>query len=141
MNYFQTTKKAGSLNDRVSSTIRKGGVHVSVNERRAEIMKILVARRQTTVPLLAQELCVCCNTVRNDIHVLALDYPLETCSGNGGGVRVADWYHPYKNMLTEEQSVALEQLLLFADIRQAEVIRQILAEFSSQTYRQKYAKE
>jgi len=32
-------------------------------------------------------------------------------------------------------------LLLFADIRQAEVIRQILAEFSSQTYRQKYAKE
>ena len=44
-------------------------------------------------------------------------------------------------MLTEEQSVALEQLLLFADIRQAEVIRQILAEFSSQTYRQKYAKE
>ena len=108
---------------------------------RAEIMKILVARRQTTVPLLAQELCVCCNTVRNDIHALALDYPLETCSGNGGGVRVADWYHPYKNMLTEEQSVALEQLLLFADIRQAEVIRQILAEFSSQTYRQKYAKE
>lgn len=84
---------------------------------------------------------VCCNTVRNDIHALALDYPLETCSGNGGGVRVADWYHPYKNMLTEEQSVALEQLLLFADIRQAEVIRQILAEFSSQTYRQKYAKE
>lgn len=128
------------MNDRVSSTIRKGGVHVSVNERRAEIMKILVARRQTTVPLLAQELCVCCNTVRNDIHALALDYPLETCSGNGGGVRVADWYHPYKNMLTEEQSVALEQLLLFADIRQAEVIRQILAEFSSQTYRQKYAK-
>ena len=61
---------------------------MSVNERRAEIMKILVARRQTTVPLLAQELCVCCNTVRNDIHVLALDYPLETCSGNGGGVRV-----------------------------------------------------
>ena len=113
---------------------------MSVNERRAEIMKILVARRQTTVPLLAQELCVCCNTVRNDI-ALALDYPLETCSGNGGGVRVADWYHPYKNMLTEEQSVALEQLLLFADIRQAEVIRQILAEFSSQTYRQKYAKE
>ena len=54
---------------------------------------------------------------------------------------LADWYHPYKNMLTEEQSVALEQLLLFADIRQAEVIRQILAEFSSQTYRQKYAKE
>ena len=141
MNSFQTTKKAGSLNARVSSTIRKGGVHVSVNERRTEIMKILVARRQTTVPLLAQELCVCCNTVRNDIHALALDYPLETCSGNGGGVRVADWYHPYKNMLTEEQSVALEQLLLFADIRQAEVIRQILAEFSSQTYRQKYAKE
>ena len=70
MNSFQTTKKAGSLNARVSSTIRKGGVHVSVNERRAEIMKILVARRQTTVPLLAQELCVCCNTVRNDIHAL-----------------------------------------------------------------------
>ena len=82
----------------------------------------------------------CCLSASNDIHALALDYPLETCSGNGGGVRVADWYHPYKNMLTEEQSVALEQLLLFADIRQAEVIRQILAEFSSQTYRQKYAK-
>ena len=43
--------------------------------------------------------------------------------------------------MAAEQSVALEQLLLFADIRQAEVIRQILAEFSSQIYRQKYAKE
>ena len=51
---------------------------MSVNERRAEIMKILVARRQTTVPLLAQELCVCCNTVRN-IHTIPVQ-EVELCA-------------------------------------------------------------
>lgn len=114
---------------------------MSASERRAEIMRILVGRRKCYLSDLAQELGVSKRTIQRDVQTLVLQYPLESIHGNGGGVRVADWYHPYKNMLTEEQSVALEQLLLFADIRQAEVIRQILAEFSSQTYRQKYAKE
>ncbi len=107
---------------------------MSVNERRAEIMKILVARRQTTVPLLAQELCVCCNTVRNDIHALALDYPLETCSGNGGGIRLADWYHPHRNILSQEQIRTLRELSSYADEQQKKIVQQIISAYGTNTY-------
>ena len=110
------------------------------NERRAEIMRVLVARRQTTVPILAAEFEVSPNTIRNDLKALALEYPVETFSGNGGGVRVPDYYHPHKNVMTMEQASVLEQIMSIVDEHQAEVLRQMLAEYTSQSFRQKYAK-
>ena len=111
------------------------------NERRAEIMRVLVARRQTTVPVLAAEFEVSANTIRNDLKALALEYPVETLSGNGGGVKVPDWYHPHKNILSQEQATVLEQLMVNADEHQQEVLRQMLSEFTSQSFRQKYVKQ
>ena len=69
------------------------------------------------------------------------EYPLETTRGNGGGVSVPKDYHPYKNKLSNEQASVLEQLMAGADEHQAEVLRQVLAEFTSLPYRQKYAKQ
>ena len=61
---------------------------MSANERRAEIMRIMVARRQENMQVLAAELGVTDRTIRNDILVLTAEYPLETTRGNGGGVRI-----------------------------------------------------
>ena len=61
---------------------------MSANERRAEIMRIMVARRQENMQVLASELGVSDRTIRNDIVALTAEYPLETYRGNGGGVRM-----------------------------------------------------
>ena len=51
---------------------------MSANERRAEIMRIMVARRQENMQVLAAELGVTDRTFRIDILVLTAEYPLET---------------------------------------------------------------
>ena len=63
---------------------------MTANERRAEIMRIMTARRQESMGRLALELGVTRRTIRSDITALTVDYPLETQRGNGGCVKVAD---------------------------------------------------
>lgn len=107
---------------------------MSANERRAEIIRIMVARRQESMQVLARELGVSDRTIRNDILVLTTEYPLETVRGNGGGVRIADWYHPHKNILTTEQMTVLQQLMSVADDNQKRVLDQMLREYGSNKY-------
>lgn len=107
---------------------------MSANERRAEIMRIMVARRQENMQVLAAELGVTDRTIRNDILVLTAEYPLETSRGNGGGVRIADWYHPHKNILSQEQISVLEQFMDKADDEQKRVLDQMLREYGSNRY-------
>jgi len=109
---------------------------VTAIERRQEIMRILTARRSETAPHLARELGVCLNTIRTDIKTLTREFPLETSRGNGGCVRVAEWYHPHRNMLSLEQQTVLSQLMETATERQREVLRQMLAEYGSPKARQ-----
>lgn len=113
---------------------RKEVTVVSANERRAEIIRIMVARRQESMQVLARELGVSDRTIRNDILVLTTEYPLETVRGNGGGVRIADWYHPHKNILTTEQMTVLQQLMTAADEDQKRVLDQMLREYGSNKY-------
>ena len=110
---------------------------MTASERRAEIMRIVIARRYETAPQLARELRVSVNTIRRDILILTLDYPLETQRGNGGCVKVADWYHPHRNILSHEQQQVLSQLISVSDEHQANVLRQMLQEYGSAHYRQK----
>lgn len=107
---------------------------MSANERRAEIIRIMVARRQESMQVLASELGVSDRTIRNDILVLTTEYPLETVRGNGGGVRIADWYHPHKNIFTMEQMAVLEQLMGLADDNQKKVLDQMHREYGSNRY-------
>lgn len=107
---------------------------MSANERRAEIIRIMVARRQENMQVLARELGVSDRTIRTDILALTAEYPLETIRGNGGGVRIADWYHPHKNILTVEQMTVLEQLMSQADDDQKRVLDQMLREYGSNKY-------
>lgn len=107
---------------------------MSANERRVEIMRIMVARRQENMQVLAAELGVTDRTIRNDILVLTAEYPLETTRGNGGGVRIADWYHPHKNIFSQDQISVLEQLMDKADDEQKKVLDQMLREYGSNKY-------
>ncbi len=107
---------------------------MSANERRAEIMRIMVARRQESMQVLARELGVSDRTIRTDILALTAEYPLETVRGNGGGVRIADWYHPHKNILSKEQISVLEQLFPQANDEQKRVLDQMLREYGSNKY-------
>ena len=51
-----------------------------------------------------------------------------------GGVRIADWYHPHKNILSQEQISVLEQLMDKADDEQKRVLDQMLREYGSNRY-------
>lgn len=108
-----------------------------LNERRAEIMRILTARRRETMGCLANELNVTSRTIRTDITALIANYPLETQRGNGGCVKVADWYHPHRNILSCEQQRVLSELTNVCDAHQANVINQMLAEYGSSQHRPK----
>ena len=55
---------------------------MTMNERRAEIMRILTARRSITMPELARTFQVTTRTIQNDVVALTVDYPLETQQGN-----------------------------------------------------------
>lgn len=105
------------------------------NERRAEIMRIMTARRQESMGRLALELGVTRRTIRSDITALTVDYPLETQRGNGGCVKVADWYHPHRNILSCEQQRVLSELIGNCDAYQANVLRQMLTEYGSSQHR------
>ena len=47
-------------------------------ERREEILKLLISRRKSTVPILMHEFHVSEKTIRRDIRALMLKYPPET---------------------------------------------------------------
>lgn len=86
---------------------------------------------------LALELGVTRRTIRSDITALTVDYPLETQRGNGGCVKVADWYRPHRNILSCEQQRVLSELIGNCDAYQANVLRQMLTEYGSSQHRTK----
>ena len=110
---------------------------MTANERRSEIMRILTARRCETATRLAAELDVSVCTIYRDVLALTVEYPLETQRGNGGCVKVADWYHPHRNILSAEQQQVLSQLIGICDGHQANVLQQMLAEYGSAQHRRK----
>lgn len=74
------------------------GSAVTAIERRAEIMRILTARRSSNIRTLAAEMGVHERTIRRDVVELTTRYPLETQQGKGGCVKVTQWYHPHRNI-------------------------------------------
>jgi predicted DNA-binding transcriptional regulator YafY len=105
---------------------------VNTYERRAEIIRILTIRKRETMGRLADELGVSDRTIRNDITVLTAEYPLETARGNGGCVKLAEWYHPHRNLLTQEEQRVLSRLAAFGDVHDQRVVSNMLAAYGSQ---------
>ena len=81
------------------------------SERRQAIWELLCQRRQETIQNLAIEFGTSVRTIKYDIEQLMLSYPIETVRGRyGGGVKVADWYHPTRNTLCPKQLTLLKKL-------------------------------
>ncbi len=97
-------------------------------ERRQMVLEYLSDNRKTTYRELAEYFGVSKNTVVTDIAELTIFAPIETVSGNHGGIRVADGWYVHNRYLREEQEKALENLLngIEPDL---EVIRSILVAF------------
>ena len=104
---------------------------MGANERRAEIMRILIGRRHATMRALVDELHETTRTIRTDITALTVEYPLETARGNGGCVKLADWYHPHKRLFSTEQQQVLTELVAVSDARQSRVLRELLSAYGS----------
>jgi predicted DNA-binding transcriptional regulator YafY len=114
---------------------------VSANERRAELMRILIGRRHETMRKLADELGVSDRTIRTDISALTSEHPLETVRGNGGCVKLADWYRPNKNILSQEQQRVLSRMIEKGDEYQAKVLREIVEAYGKPNQKQQKIKE
>lgn len=99
------------------------------NERRNAILEVLSMRRFDTVENLAFEFGVSGRTIRNDILMLSLEYPIYTTKGVGGGIHVDENYRLGKPCLKDEQQELLERLLPELKGKDVEVMKSILKTF------------
>lgn len=76
---------------------------MGINERRQAIWHTLCCRRHVTIADLAAEFKISQSTVRDDVDVLSLSYPIVSKRGNGGGIKIADWYNPSQQFLSPAQ--------------------------------------
>ena len=100
-------------------------------ERREELKRIMTMRRRDTIENLASELGVSKRTIERDIEVLSTNgFPLITVQGNGGGVQLLDYYHPYGLVLTRHQAGTLRSLLDRATDSERADLEQMLSELT-----------
>ena len=98
----------------------------SVEERRAEIMRVLESRRFETMPNFAFMFDVSRCTIGYDIDFLTALHPIETVRGVGGGVKLKDGYRTYQNTLSDEQQSTLIDIIPLIGKQYAEIIRGLL---------------
>lgn len=100
-------------------------------ERREAIKQQLELKRYVQVSDLADMFGVSTRTIKYDIEAITCSYPIETMRGRyGGGIRLAEWYHPEKSRLCAKQLQLLRRL---ADSLKGEdliVLNSIIAQFS-----------
>ena len=102
----------------------------SALERRKEIIDVMNVRRHDTVFNLAFEFCVNEKTIRRDIEVLSIDYPLyTTCGRHGGGVHMMDDRYVGRRYMSDKQEELLQRLLPTLGADDAETARGILKAF------------
>lgn len=79
---------------------------------------------------LASEFGVSMRTIRYDIEILSLTFPLVTTKGHAGGVTVMDGYQYGDNYLNEKQRALLIKLLEMLAGDDRRVLQSILDDFS-----------
>ena len=99
------------------------------NERRNALLEILSMRRFETLENLAFEFGVSKRTIRYDIEILSLTYPIYTVQGNGGGIHVGENYRLGKSYLKKDQQELLERLLPNLNGKDATTMREIIKTF------------
>ena len=80
--------------------------------RRQAIINILCQRRRETIYNLAFEFCVNERTIRRDLEILSISFPIFTVQGKGGGVFMMENYKLGMIYLTDKQLELLNKLYL-----------------------------
>lgn len=84
---------------------------MNASERRAAILEVLSGKRTTTSEYLSNRFNVSRTTIKRDIELLSLEYPIYTTKGNNGGIHVdSDWKYEKKH-LSEEQLRVLKKYI------------------------------
>ena len=100
-------------------------------ERREMIVATLRAERRVTMGRLAVALSCSVRTVCRDIDALSVSYPLVLSRGGGGGVALADWYHPHRAALCPEQIRTLRSAMsAVSDSNTRQALGSILDQFA-----------
>ena len=102
---------------------------MTASERRNAILEDLCMRRFEKVSNLAFQYGVTERTIRNDILILSLEYPIYTAKGNGGGIYVDENFKLGKVFLKSEQQELLERILPGLGEKDAEVMKSIIKTF------------
>ena len=82
----------------------------SSSERRLSILEYLCVHRRDTIENLMSEFGVSRSTIKRDIEILSISYPLNTAQGAGGGVYVEEWFKFGMIYLTDKQTELLKRL-------------------------------
>ena len=99
---------------------------ISLYERRRQLIAVLYERQNDTVGNLAFEFKVSSHTIRNDLRVLELEYPIYTKVGMGGGVFVLDSCRLQQRWLTVRQRELLMDVCGALDDEQALLMKSII---------------
>ena len=84
-------------------------------ERRNEILWILCRRRHETIENLASELAVSKRTIRRDIDVLSMTYPIYTQTGKyNGGVYVMDGFFLERMYMNDTELNVLKKIYIIS---------------------------
>ena len=103
---------------------------LSLYERRRQLIVRIYERQQDTIGNLAFEFGVSSHTIRNDIRVLELEYPIYTRMGAGGGVFILDSSRLKQRWLTVRQRELLMDVCSVLDDEQALLMRSIIGGLS-----------
>ena len=82
----------------------------SATERRLSILEYLCKHKHNTIENLTIEFGVSRSTIKRDIEVLSISYPLSTIQGKGGGIYVEEWFKLGRVYFTDKQSELLKRL-------------------------------
>ena len=111
---------------------------LTATERRQEILDLLLAKRFVSAEELRLRFKVSQPTIRTDIEVLTISYPIEVQMGPGGGYYVEDGYHLGKQYLSEEQESVLRELAATTlDDKTRATLNSILDKFAHKGVRKK----
>ncbi len=99
-------------------------------ERRINLLVTLCKRRHDTADNLAFEFGVSERTIRNDIDVLSVNFPVYTVCGRGGGIYLSDTYQLGMQYLTEKERKLLEEIVSAMDEAQKPVMEGIIRKFT-----------
>lgn len=101
-------------------------------ERRNEILRILCRRRHETIENLASELAVSKRTIRRDIDVLSMTYPIYTQTGKyNGGIYVMDGFFLERMYMNDTELDILKKLYTIAQNSNSSLTQQELSVLDS----------